>query len=138
MNGCANKKRTCEGALCWIGLVCCCLLFLLCFGNALLTRSCAGYSALLFHCLAGFLRPLGSDFGTFLALFLLHLLAAQQLDECLLSAIALLPAFAGDAQVAAFPITEARRDGVEQFLHGLPCHQVRSRPPPRGQIAALA
>src|SRR5574341_784147 len=91
-----------------------------------------------FHGLAGLFGLLGTALGLLLALGADDLLRAQQLDEGLLAAIALPPARAHDAQVAALAVAEARRDGVKQLLHRFAGHQVGRRLAARRQVAALA
>ena len=59
------------------------------------------------HGAFGFFGALGTDRSTLLALFFLQLFAAQELDESGVGAIALAPAGANDAQIAAFAVTEA-------------------------------
>ena len=51
----------------------------------------------LFHRFTRFFGALGADFGALLALFVEHLLAAEQLDEGFLRAIAFTPCGAHDA-----------------------------------------
>ena len=92
----------------------------------------------IFHRLAVFLGPFGADFGTLLALFIDHLLTAQQFDECLLGAVALPPRGANDARIAAFAIAEARSHGIEKFGDRFSGHQIRSCLTARCQIALLA
>src|SRR5579864_9510779 len=66
-----------------------------------------------FHRLLGFFGFFGAGFGALLALFVEDLLAAEQLDESLIGAIALLPSAANDAGVASFAIAETRAKCVK-------------------------
>ena len=66
------------------------------------------------HGAFSFFRALGADGRSLLAFFFLQLLAAQQLDECRVGAVAFSPASANDAQVSAFPIAEAWGYGIEK------------------------
>src|SRR5437016_14452763 len=59
-------------------------------------RRCLGFG--LFHGFFGLSNALGAGFGAFFALLVEHFLAAQQLDERLFGAVALLPCGAYDAQ----------------------------------------
>src|SRR5690349_18758151 len=61
-----------------------------------------------FHCFAGFFGFLGADLGALLALFVEHLLAAEQLNESLVSRITLSPVGADDARVSTVAVAEAR------------------------------
>jgi len=81
---------------------------------------------------------LGLDVCALLALGVDLLFGAQQLDEGLLGAIALLEAGANDAQVTALAVAIARRHGVEQPLHGLVGHEKAESLAARVQIALLA
>src|SRR5512143_2120711 len=83
-----------------------------------LGRSCAGLRFGFFHRLAGFFGALGANFGALLAFLVEYLLAAEQFDEGLLGAVALLPSGADDAEIAAVAIAETRGDGVEQLGDG--------------------
>src|SRR5258706_1412030 len=91
----------------------------------------------LFHRLLGLGDFLGADFGALFAFFVQHFFAAQQLEESLIGAVALVPSRADDARVASIAIAEAGADGVEQLHDGLVGHEIRSREPPRRQVAAL-
>src|SRR5258708_31035801 len=71
----------------------------------------------LFHLFLGFLSLFGAGFSALLALFIQHLLTAQQFDERLVGAIALLPSRANDAGIAAGAVSKARSNGIEQFVH---------------------
>src|SRR5438445_1217676 len=95
-----------------------------------------GFSLL--HRLLGFFDTLGSSFGAFLALFFLQLLAAQQLDKRLLSAVTLLPTSAYDTQLSAVSISETGSDGVEEFIDRIICHEIGGCPPARREIATFA
>ncbi len=57
---------------------------------------CLGFGV--FHGCAGFGSLLGAGFGAFLALFVQNLFAAQQFEEGLVSAIALVPSRVDDAR----------------------------------------
>src|SRR5271168_3334937 len=91
-----------------------------------------------FHCFLRFLGPFGTGFGALLPLFVQHLFAAQQFDEGIVGTVALAPARANDAQVAAITVPEARADGVEKLVHGGTGHQVRERLTARVEVTALA
>src|SRR5579862_1778491 len=69
----------------------------------------------LFHRFLGFGGLLGAGFGTLLALFVQNLLAAQQLEEGLVGAVALIPGGADDACVFAVAIAEAWSDRIKQL-----------------------
>src|SRR5207248_5954217 len=64
-----------------------------------------------FHRLLGFRRLLGASFSTFLPLLVKHLFAAEEFEECFVSAVALIPRGPNDARVAAITIAESRSDG---------------------------
>ena len=81
---------------------------------------------------------LGLDVGALLALDFELLFGAQQFDEGLLRAVALLEAGADDAQIAAVAIAVARSHGVKQPRHGLVGHEKAERLAARVQIALLA
>src|SRR3984885_15775244 len=70
-----------------------------------------------FHGLPGFGDFLGAGFGALLALFVQHLLAAQQLEEGLVCAVTFVPARADDAKVPTVAVAKARTDGIEQLYH---------------------
>src|SRR5580700_173106 len=55
----------------------------------------------LFHSLLGFGGFFGADFGAFFFLLVENFLAAQQFEECLIGAVALVPVSADDARVPA-------------------------------------
>src|SRR6202166_2077262 len=71
---------------------------------AIVLRLCFGF----FHRLLGFGGFFGAGFGALLALFVQHFFAAQQFQESLVRTVALVPAGAHDASVAAVTIAEAR------------------------------
>src|SRR5207253_943510 len=64
----------------------------------------------------------GASFSALLALLRLDLLRAQQLDEDFFRAIAALVALTDDAQISAFAVAEARRDGIEEPRNRLARH----------------
>src|ERR1700680_70342 len=66
-----------------------------------------------FHRLLGFGSLLGASFGTLFFLFVENLLAAQQFEESLVGAVALVPVSANDARVPALAIAETRSHRVE-------------------------
>src|SRR6266851_259787 len=92
----------------------------------------------LFHLFLGFLSLLGTGFSALLALFIQHLLTAQEFDEGLVGAIALLPSGADNARIAPGAVAKARPNGIEQFVHGFIGHEIRSRLAARRKISALA
>src|SRR5271163_1759913 len=92
---------------------------------------------LLFHRLLRLFAALGAGFGALLALFIEHLLGAQQLDEGLFRPIALLETGANDAQIAAIAVAVARRHRLKETGDGLAGHQVRQGAAPAVKIALL-
>ena len=84
------------------------LFFLLLAGLATITLRGLRLGFGFFHGFLGLGYSLGAGFGAFFALLVEHLLAAQQFDECLFGAIALLPCRADDAQIAAIAVAETR------------------------------
>src|SRR3569833_3350956 len=79
---------------------------LLCLGFGLFFR---------FVCLCGLF---GLCFGVLLALFVENSLAAEEFDEGLDSAIALIPTGADDAGITALTVAESGTNGIEQFIDG--------------------
>src|SRR6185369_2057532 len=92
---------------------------------------------LLFHLLLELFSTLGADFGTLLTLGVDDLLGSKQLDQCLLSTIALADAGEHDASVTTAAIAKARCE-FEQLLDRFACHKIRTRKASRSQIALLA
>src|SRR5438270_12487425 len=72
-----------------------------------------------FHGFLGFGGFFGAGFGALLALLVQNLLAAEQLEESLVSAVTLIPVSADNAGVSAVAVAKARSDGVE-LLHDRP------------------
>src|SRR5437588_5851564 len=77
--------------------------FFLCWFDAAILCS-LGFG--LFHRLLGLSGLLGAGFGAFLALFVEDLLDAEQFEESLVGAIALVPSRADDARVSAIAIAK--------------------------------
>src|SRR5580658_6452461 len=92
----------------------------------------------LFHGFLGFGGFLGTGFGAFFFLLVEDLLAAQQLEEGLVGAVALVPVGADDARVAPLAVAETRSDGVEELHHGLIGHEISRGQTTGGEVAALA
>src|ERR1017187_579181 len=67
-----------------------------------------------FHGFLGFGGFLGTSFGALFLLLVEDLLAAQQLEESLVGAVALIPVRADDARVAAVAIAKTRPDRIKQ------------------------
>src|ERR1039458_4778741 len=95
-----------------------------------LLAALGGRALLLFHGLARLFGALGAEFGALLALFVHHLLAAENFDERLGAAVSLAEAGQNDAGIAAIAVAKARADRVEQLVDRLWRHQER-----RGQTA---
>src|SRR2546425_11089879 len=91
-----------------------------------------------FHRLLGFGGTLGASLGALLALFLLQFLAAQQFDECLLSAVALLPSCTDNPQEASLAVAKTRANRVKQLIHGFAGHEIGPCLAPGGKVAAFA
>src|SRR5580704_26016 len=84
-----------------------------------------------------FLGTFGTGLGAFLAFFVQHFFAAEELDEGVVGAVTLPPAGANDAQVTAVAVSKARTDGVEELVDGGTGHQKGEGLTARGQVAAL-
>src|SRR5260370_20928855 len=67
----------------------------------------------LFHLFLGFLSLLGAGFSALLALFIQHLLTAQEFDERLGGAIALLPSRAANARIAPSAAAHSQPNAID-------------------------
>src|ERR1700724_2814151 len=110
------------------------VVFLCCLDTTVVLGLCFG----LFHGLLGFRGLLGAGFGALLALFVEHLLAAQQLDEGLIGAVTFVPAGANNAQISAVAVPEAGTNGVKQLDHGIVGHEVGRSQTACREISSLA
>src|SRR5207237_6739998 len=75
-----------------------------------------------FHRLLGFSGTLGTGLGTLLAFFFLQFLAAQQFDERLLSAVALLPSCTDNPQEASLAVAQTTANASQPIIHGFAAH----------------
>src|SRR5579872_1701793 len=94
------------------------LVFLFAFGRCGLALSLR-LRLRLFHGFLGFGGFLGAGFGALFLLLVEDFLAAQQLEESLVGAVALVPVGTDDAGVAAVAIAEPRPDRVKQLHQSL-------------------
>ena len=93
---------------------------------------------LIFQLLLEFGALLRLEVGALLALDLKLLLGAQQLDERLFGAVALLESGANDPQIAAVAVAITRSNHVKEPLNSIVCAEKGDRLTARVQIALLA
>src|SRR6516225_3077194 len=84
-----------------------------------------------FHRLASLFGALGAKLGALLTLLVERLLAAEQLDERYITAVAAAKAAADDPQVSAVAVAITRRNRLEELIDGIARHQVSCGLPPR-------
>src|SRR5438132_11615418 len=90
------------------------------FGNF----ACSRLRLCFFHRFLGVGGTLGTGLGTLLPLFFLQFLAAQQCDERLLTAVALLPSCTDNPHEASLAVAITRANAVKELLHRFAVHNL--------------